>query len=740
MTGSLFELSYTGTTSLPGRSPLRGSAYSIDSFAEYSSQAVSRTPTTLTAHSMVYERVPTSAEQDEELLRDLFANENDGDGDPAQTRKPSRKARSHVQPRAAVWAAAFPTFSTYLRGSGGHIDSGGQRLDSFEGSSRATITSSTITTSGLLPTLSAPAPRPNLTELINARPSAILDANLWSGELGRVEEAEEELEELMVPQVNDDDDCPQTTARSPRQRSLLGNRKAAPSTREKQAQVQQETLSFLEKLDLKTLLHTPRPDVLQYYPSMATTPFLASSNAINYHDARVEEDNNNHGTQNTTKRAGAGAGGGGVGLAPQIERPLVKAMSKDARLAYMELTYGTSKGETRRTRKETLERLANPIVGYTSTLQALAPDQRRKRESRDEFPALALSEQLAKSASIYEAAASLNNKTSSGNGNSTRRGGGKRAGRKAPKKEPRRGNNQLDAEDHDRKRTSRDVNKADSSLRQSKQQPQDANNQLDLETSSSMPYSSTFLTQLGEHDNVNVPLRSAKSATKTTDPLVPRRPAPPTTARLTRGGSSNADAIKPRRPNRAIKDAVPARDSGRLVKGTSVGKSTKASKLVAEPKTPTARKRSDSGTTTVVNTNTIRPTSRPRASAQPSPAPTRPRRKPQTGSGSNGSSATAAATPSRPRPQASTADMLLMGSTMNATQATVSSARGSAATRGRRTETTPHRSKQQEPKRPTVPPARSAAPSTRKAASTKKPAATVSLPAIRSRNVQTAQT
>ncbi|KAF0719163.1 Aste57867_1231 [Aphanomyces stellatus] len=51
-----------------------------------------------------------------------------------------------------------------------------------------------------------------------------------------------------------------------------------------------------------------------------------------------------------------------------------------ARLSFIENRYGTRSTQPKKTSTRTLERLANPILGFSSTLNALPPDVRKKRQ------------------------------------------------------------------------------------------------------------------------------------------------------------------------------------------------------------------------------------------------------------------------------------------------------------------------------------------------------------------------
>ncbi|KAG9409965.1 hypothetical protein AC1031_017993 [Aphanomyces cochlioides] len=65
--------------------------------------------------------------------------------------------------------------------------------------------------------------------------------------------------------------------------------------------------------------------------------------------------------------------------------PLVQTK---VRFSFIENRYGTRSTQPRRTTKQTLDRLANPIHGFTSTLNALPPEVRKKRQQTDTLPPL----------------------------------------------------------------------------------------------------------------------------------------------------------------------------------------------------------------------------------------------------------------------------------------------------------------------------------------------------------------
>lgn len=221
----------------------------------------------------------------------------------------------------------------------------------------------------------------NLSELVIPRPH-VEDPSAAIGVNGRrpsllgqvVEEADEE----------EGDDRPETDLQSdtfPPFRSSAFRSARSDDNNGKNA-IEQETLRFLERLDLKTVLHTPRPEVDNFFP--AARPDV---------NARVDAEEGRALGHEYGLLGGNCAGRQRPApppLGPVKEafhhRPLPRSVRKGTdqvaagRLAHMESTYGTTKFEPRKARRETIDRLANPIAGYTSTLQALSPEQRRKRE------------------------------------------------------------------------------------------------------------------------------------------------------------------------------------------------------------------------------------------------------------------------------------------------------------------------------------------------------------------------
>ncbi|GAB9463989.1 hypothetical protein Gpo141_00001432 [Globisporangium polare] len=382
MTGNVFFPSAGGTSPSPStRSAAAPLAYSIDVFSEFSCFAVSRTPSTSAlegasvssaagAMDQAFE-LKTTQEQDEELFRDLFAADSDWDAPvtPKLSQKKAAMGQQQKMPKPHIWSTGGG--SPFLSTAFGPLSA--QPL-------------ATAAHKAEVPTLSAPVPRLNLAELMNPRPGDP-STNLWGGALGQLPETAEEDEE--DDGEDDSEDRPESNAK-PKTKSCVPALKLKSSSKLKtsgigsnnnSAKLQQETLSFLEKLDLKALLHTPRPDVLDFYPTGATGTSTVPPTATNQFanradDARVE-----------TESAGMMKYGSGKSKPKPLSKkdPAVSSSTTTAseiatRLSHMEFTYGTTKSEPRKTRKGTIDRLANPILGYTSTLQALSPDQRRKRE------------------------------------------------------------------------------------------------------------------------------------------------------------------------------------------------------------------------------------------------------------------------------------------------------------------------------------------------------------------------
>lgn len=341
--------------------PRAAPRYSIDAFSEFSVFALSRTPTTaaLTVTDVALPERRSTLEQDEELFRDLFAADNDWDAPPGSHKNALLHQHKAVRaPAPAFWSSTGSPFLT----------------SSTFANPLAPVTP--VATENPELTRTAPVPRLNLAELLKAQPGDDGDvtADNWGGRLDQVAETEDE----------DSDERPESDTEPPRS-VKPAKLKSSSCGGSNNTKLQQETLRFLEKLDLKALLHTPRPDVLDFYPASTlgapgvgaaaiATGSVAATNPVvsGVEDARVEHERVpvSNALKAKLKQKNQSSSGSSKKENPEMS----------SRLAYMETTYGTTKNETRKTRKGTIERLANPILGYTSTLQALAPEQRRKRE------------------------------------------------------------------------------------------------------------------------------------------------------------------------------------------------------------------------------------------------------------------------------------------------------------------------------------------------------------------------
>ncbi|KAF0774642.1 hypothetical protein AaE_001657, partial [Aphanomyces astaci] len=60
--------------------------------------------------------------------------------------------------------------------------------------------------------------------------------------------------------------------------------------------------------------------------------------------------------------------------------PLLAPVAVRARFSFIENRYGTRSTLPKKASKHTVDRLANPIHGFTSTLNALPPEVRKKRQ------------------------------------------------------------------------------------------------------------------------------------------------------------------------------------------------------------------------------------------------------------------------------------------------------------------------------------------------------------------------
>ncbi|KAJ0395407.1 hypothetical protein P43SY_003831 [Pythium insidiosum] len=337
---------------LAGLSPTRGAftpSYSIDAFTEHSAVAVSRTPSTTALPEDCLPRMT-----DEELFRDLFSAENDSDGTPSSRKMASR-------PRAKPTPKKTPMWTT-----------GATMSMPFPPSVPPMVTAA--------PTSSVSVPRVER----NTEEDDVFD--LWTGSLGQVLEANED----------ECDERPETEERAVK--AVPGRPKVVPASpglslqKASASALQQETLTFLERLDLKLLLSSRPPDVANFFP---TAP--ATSRTLAAVDARLEVD--------SPRNAGEAA-----------QRPAKQPTgdSASARLAHVALAYGTT-AKTKKARQGTFDRLANPILGHSSTLQALSPEQRKKREALFDLPLAGSQNQrsdvdssskLGRVTAAYEAAAS----------------------------------------------------------------------------------------------------------------------------------------------------------------------------------------------------------------------------------------------------------------------------------------------------------------------------------------------
>jgi hypothetical protein len=359
MTGSLFA-------PLSLASPVRPVVpnYSVDSFSEYSTRTVNRgicSPSSANSGP----RSARAKEEDEELFRDLFAADNDGEA--------SEEAPAECRP---AWSAA-PTFLPQKPLT--------QRAPSLNGNPNPRHLAP-MKPAPPQPMLSTPfIPRLKLEELVNARPDDDGDDDNNSRRTSRrgsdLEQVTEEGEYFF-------DDEPNVAAPSKarvmtRDRGFNGSLRLISRSNQRSGnndKLDQETLRFLETLDLKAVLRTPRPDILSFYPGMATTP-TTQSMASPYSKtsgvpAKLPEDGLTKDFENDRAvlvRQKLDAGFGGSANTSRIDGPT-------SRLAYMESTYGTAP-IVRKTRRETIDRLANPISGHSSTLQALSPRRRGKREA-----------------------------------------------------------------------------------------------------------------------------------------------------------------------------------------------------------------------------------------------------------------------------------------------------------------------------------------------------------------------
>ncbi|KAF4035694.1 hypothetical protein GN244_ATG12363 [Phytophthora infestans] len=334
MTGSLLA-----SLPLSSPAPVRavGSSYLVDSFSEFSTRTVNRAKSSPT--SALGPHSARAKEEDEELFRDLFAGESEasvGYKAPAFIpQKPdTRRVPSSTNPR--------------------------QHFVPVKASSPQ---------SGL----STPyIPRLKLEELINARPDD--DDEDENNGSRRSSQRGSELQQMS----EEDDWClddRSTEGRSnktnPRKAQVMTHARGFNSNLTNNSQrsnnsdrLEQDALRFLEKLDLKAVLHTPRPDILSFYLGTTTAPISTSTNS----KARDRE----------KKQPGGIKPRNDVILDEPLKKPRVDGAA--SRLAHMKSTYGTAP-LVRKARRETIDRLANPISGHSSTLLALSPKQREKRRT-----------------------------------------------------------------------------------------------------------------------------------------------------------------------------------------------------------------------------------------------------------------------------------------------------------------------------------------------------------------------
>lgn len=369
------------------------SSYSVDTFAEYSSSAISRQ----SAGGRTL-----SPQLEEELFRDLFGGELE-----PESYVINRKSQSRSRPAGGMqWTSGATITAPFPFPHKPQEDR-----------------SLSVSTNNL-----AEMPKLNLSELVIPRPS-IEDPSAAVGPNGRRPSLLGQVVEGVCE--DEDEERPETDLQSDifppfRSGHLRGPYSNNNSNDSGKSALEQETLRFLERLDLKAVLHTPRPEVDSFLPSARSnepTPRVAQ-------DTIHREVYDAYQTQASQRPAPPGLG---PLKEPSHHRPRPKSGRKEpdqaavSRLAYMESTYGTTKHEPRKARRETIDRLANPIAGYTSTLQALSPEQRRKRElalsntqemisadhtdiekrspSRVAVPATSLLDELVSASSIYHAAA-----------------------------------------------------------------------------------------------------------------------------------------------------------------------------------------------------------------------------------------------------------------------------------------------------------------------------------------------
>ncbi|KAL4177657.1 hypothetical protein KRP22_002587 [Phytophthora ramorum] len=238
------------------------SNYSVNSFSEYSTRSVDRATYSPT-FAASGPRSARAKEEDEELFRDLFAVENDSEANEETSEgiQALRSAAPSFIPQKPVTRRAPPTTS--------HPNPR-QHLAPLKSAPPQLV----LTTPFI--------PRLKLEELVNARPDDEEDDDDVSRRTSRrgsdLEQVAEEDEFCLEDGPNEDWEG--KAAPNKKQvfdrgfSSSLGY--ASNNQRSNNSELDQETLRFLEKLDLKTVLQTPRPDLLSFYPSTPTARSKAS--------------------------------------------------------------------------------------------------------------------------------------------------------------------------------------------------------------------------------------------------------------------------------------------------------------------------------------------------------------------------------------------------------------------------------------------------------------------------------
>ncbi|KAG2762156.1 hypothetical protein Pcac1_g25966 [Phytophthora cactorum] len=362
MTGSLLA-----PLPLSSPSPVRPvvPSYSVDSFSEFSTRTVNRASYSPTSASGP--RSARAKEEDEELYRDLLSGEN---GAEANDKAPvGYKASTFIPQKPGTRRAPSSTENSNPR----------QHLVPVKPASPKSKLSTPF------------IPRLKLEELVKARPDDCDEddnnndsqrTSQRGSELKQVTEEDESCFDDRPSEDSGDKMDPRKAHVVPRNRgfnSSLGftNNSQRSNNNDK---LDQETLRFLEKLDLKAVLHTPRPDILSFYPGMAMAPTARSMASPHSKapacSAKLTED------VYVENRPELEKGGAKQKNDVVFDEPLKvsRVGGVASRLAHMKSTYGTSP-IVRKARRETIDRLANPISGHSSTLQALSPKQREKREA-----------------------------------------------------------------------------------------------------------------------------------------------------------------------------------------------------------------------------------------------------------------------------------------------------------------------------------------------------------------------